>query len=578
MLWPRRLVSDLSTHSPSNKPPLRIGLLLDSPWLSAAANVIYDLRRSDFVRLELVICNPQNGRTSNTSALLGCEVPRKRGSSTLAWRINEKFDARVARADIDSLIVQDCESTLKNVDCLMVADQVSEGGQLTSEVMAAIHAKDLDVLLQFGFTANDDALFHVAKFGTWFLYLGDCAYYRGGPPYFWELYEQNPLSGLTLVMNDDLGKRHVLAKAFFSTEPGVSVLRNTIRPLGGFSQIVMQKLWELHAYGWDFVTHRIVPSKPYIGKRKKYQTPTGPELFRWLVPRVTARLYKRVKWAVTGSKAVLQWRIAIRTGGRHIYHSDGKPELDGFRWLEPAKGHFYADPFIIDLHGHHWLFFEDYEYQRRRGRIVCAEVSTSGDIGEIQTALEANYHLSYPYVFAVNGSLHMIPESGDEGVVRLYRCVRFPDRWAPIADLFNGPAFDTSIYYHDNLWWFFTTLQDPRGHGVALYLFFSENLTGEWQYHPANPISYDVRNARCAGLVCKSEDKLIRPSQRGVTRYGYSFSLNEVVRLTPRDYEERPILTVEPHLLGNLMAAHTYNRDGWIEVIDGQRLTDLSQL
>ena len=340
----------------------------------------------------------------------------------------------------------------------------------------------------------------------------------------------------------------------------------------------MQKLWELHTYGWDFVKRRMVQSKPYLGKRKNYQVPTNAEVARWFVPQATAKLARRAKWALTNSRLALQWRIALRTGGRYICGADGKPETDAFRWLESPKGHFYADPFVVHRDGQHWLFFEDYEYQRMRGRIACAAISSSGDIGEVRIVLEAASHLSYPYIFADGDSLYMIPESGAERVVRLYTCVRFPHQWNPVVDLFHGPALDTSICQHNGLWWFFTTLEDPRGLGAALYLFFSESLKGKWQYHPANPISYDVRNARCAGRLFKTAGKLIRSSQSGIVRYGYSFALNEVVTLTPSEYEERTILTVEPASFGNLMATHTYNRDGSIEAIDGQELTRVSRL
>ena len=145
-------------------------------------------------------------------------------------------------------------------------------------------------------------------------------------------------------------------------------------------------------------------------------------------------------------------------------------------------------------------------------------------------------------------------------------------------DLFRGPAFDTSICHHDGLWWFFTTLQDPRGLGVALYLFFAESLKGKWQYHPANPISCDVRNARCAGRLFKRRDNLIRPSQSGAIRYGYSFAFNEILTLTPSEYKERTMLTVKPELFGKLMATHTYNREGSVEAIDGQELIRISRL
>jgi hypothetical protein len=474
--------------------------------------------------------------------------------------------------------MENCESMLEHIDLLRVAIEAGETEQFPPEALTAIRARDLDLILHFGFMGSDGALAQAARYGIWSLCYSDYDYYRGGPPYFWELYEQNSISGLTLLLSHEPGVCRVLAKALFATEFGLSVRRNAGRPFWGSIQLVMQKLWELHAFGWDFVKDRILPPTEYLGERKTYRVPTNTEMVRWFVPQATAKLRRRVKRALSSRELVLQWRIAIRAGGRYISSANGNAVTDGFQWLESPKGHFYADPFVVDREGQHWLFFEDYEYQSRRGRIACACVSTGGEVGEVRTVLEAGYHLSYPYIFSDRDDLYMIPESGAEGVVRLYRCENFPDRWSWIADLFHGAAFDTSICHHDGLWWFFTTLQDPRGHGVALYLFYSESLTGKWQYHPANPISYDVRNARGAGHLFKREGKLIRPSQSGIIRYGYSFALNEVARLTPSEYEERMILTVEPTLFGDLMATHTYNRDGSIEAIDGQRQVRVSRL
>jgi hypothetical protein len=562
----------LCADSSPTKPPLRIGLLLpDSFRLNcAAAHVIREIDRSDFAQLELIVCGTGRHGPSLTNGIWNERGgPPHQERTPLLWRLYRRFDRRVGGAEVDPLATADCESILNKVDRVKSEKEVDGSGECAAD-LAAIYAKDLDVLLRFGFETNDGAIAKAARFGIWSLHYADYDYYRGGPPpYFWELYEGNVLSGLTLVVSDELGVCRVLAKALFSTELGLSVRRNEARPFVASSQLVMGKLWELHAYGWGFVRRRSLPSTPYLGKKESYRAPTNTEMVRWFVPQATVKLCRRAKWALTNSEVTLQWRIAIRTGGRFIFGRDGEAQTDGFQWLDAPKGHFYADPFVVVRDGQHWLFFEDYEDQRRLGRIACAAISTSGDMGEVRIVLEAASHLSYPHIFADGGSLYMIPESGSELVVRLYRCVNFPEQWTPIAELFHGPAFDTSVFHYNGLWWFFTTLQDRGGHGVALYLFFSESLTGRWQYHPANPISYDVRNARGAGRLFESEGKLIRPSQSGIIRYGYSFALNEIVMLTPSEYRERPMLTVEP--FGDLMATHTYNREGLIEAIDGQR-------
>jgi hypothetical protein len=164
----------------------------------------------------------------------------------------------------------------------------------------------------------------------------------------------------------------------------------------------------------------------------------------------------------------------------------------------------------------------------------------------------------------------MIPESAGADAVRLYRCMEFPHRWVHVTDLFRGAARDTAVWKQDGLWWFFTTLVDPRGQGFGLFLFFAERLDGPWQYHPANPISFDVRNARCAGRLFEKDGRLIRPSQDATYRYGYAFGLNEIVKLTPDEYEERPLLAVAPDWHEGLRGCHTYNRADGVEAVDGQ--------
>ena len=84
--------------------------------------------------------------------------------------------------------------------------------------------------LRFGFMRNSGAIGQAARYGICSLHYGDYDHYRRGPPYFWELYEQNPVSGLTLISNDEPGVCRVLAKALFSTELGLSVRRNAARP------------------------------------------------------------------------------------------------------------------------------------------------------------------------------------------------------------------------------------------------------------------------------------------------------------------------------------------------------------
>jgi len=140
----------------------------------------------------------------------------------------------------------------------------------------------------------------------------------------------------------------------------------------------------------------------------------------------------------------------------------------------------------------------------------------------------------------------MIPESGANSTVELYRAIRFPEKWKLEKVLFEGRAVGTTTWHQNDLWWLFTTLAETPGHCVMQLLIYSHSLTGDWKYHPANPISTDVRHARGAGAIFCHAGGLVRPTQDCSRNYGYSFTFKEILSLSPITYEERRGPTVNP--------------------------------
>jgi len=123
----------------------------------------------------------------------------------------------------------------------------------------------------------------------------------------------------------------------------------------------------------------------------------------------------------------VHWRIGIRLNHTPLCDAASGGGLEGFRWIESRKGHFWADPFAIEYAGKKWAFFEDYEYATHRGRIECAEISGEGNLISPTACLESpNHHYSYPYVFQDGPALYMIPEAFDSGAIDLFRCIEFP--------------------------------------------------------------------------------------------------------------------------------------------------------
>jgi len=554
-------------RSESARPPLRIGLLLDSSALpSCFAEIVDHILASNFARLELLVYNTDEvgeraPRSLPARILRLLRDPRRRRE--VLFRLYQRYDQRNAGPH-DPEAVVNCAARLAPFKSISVRPlRTRFVDRFPVEAIACIREQQLDVLLRFGFRILRGDILTAARYGVWSYHHDNSEFYRGGPSCFWELYEANPVTGTVLqVLTEQLDAGLVLQEGLFATFPGVSRARNRLQPYWGSATFVIQKLHELHRHGWGYLESRALPRGEYRGRKKLYIEPSNTEMIGWLAPLILRKAFRR-------RRAMIEhWQLAIRIGGQLQASPGARPDLSGFRLIESPRGHFYADPFLIEDAGRTWLFFEDCDYAADRGLIACAEVR-GGELGQPVPVLERPYHLSYPCLFRSRGELYMIPESAANGTVDLYRCTRFPDQWVFEKRLLAQRAVDTTVWVDDERHWFFVTLQEPRGFGTQLWLFYATEPAGEWRSHPANPLSTDVRNSRGAGAILRRNGKLFRPSQDGSRHYGYSFTLNEIAVLDTERYEERPCLTVMPDWAPHLVATHTYSQSGNIEIIDG---------
>ena len=567
--------------SPAARPPLRIGLLLDGPKLSAFfARIIEDITGSNFASLELLVFRkkpqplaPESPSTSLAATLKKRLLDPKLRKSAF-YDLYLRLDQRTKPPNHPQNVV-DCSSLLAGVDSIEVEPIGKKFVQrFPPDAIEKIQSKKLDVLLRFGFNILHGEILTSARYGVWSYHHGDNEFYRGGPPHFWELYEKAPLSGVILqVLTEELDGGLVLCKSLFATQPTVMVSRNRFAPYWGSTGLVIRKLNELHQFGWDYVKERAIPPAVYKGKRKIYRSPTNAEIVRWLGPIF---LKKSIQYPFR-KKRVQHWRIGVRIGGRSLLDSAFGNDLEEFKWIEPAKGQFWADPFPIEHEGKTWVFFEDFSYSESRAWISCAEISADGAlISPVRCLDNSNCHYSYPHVFRSGDDLFMVPEARESGSVDLYRCLDFPTQWIRERTLLRGKFVDTTIWQQDQTWWLLTTRAEPDAGAGSLLLFYADSLDGEWQFHRDNPISTDIRNNRGAGRVFQAGNSWIRPSQSCCPTYGYSFSLNEITEISRTRYAERLLKTVLPS--GGLCGVHTYNFAENIEIIDGATMTPVKKL
>ncbi len=273
------------------------------------------------------------------------------------------------------------------------------------------------------------------------------------------------------------------------------------------------------------------------------------------------------------------WSIGIYEGSTPFNLTDPEeihnPVLTG-KDVDDIDATFVADPFMLIKNGEYTMFFEVLNRKTNQGDIGYAESKDGKHWDYRKIIIDENFHLSYPYVFEWDNNYYLIPESGQDFSVRLYRATSFPEKWEYIGNLLSGYSYkDPSIFYYKDKWWLFVT----DGTSNVLNLYYSEDLLTGWVPHPMNPIvKLDKKSSRLGGRVLIDKDKLYRFAQDGSLSYGKQLLAFQITELTEKAYKEKivseaPIIKdtgkgwnaagmhhADPHKVGNK----------WISTVDGR--------
>jgi hypothetical protein len=279
----------------------------------------------------------------------------------------------------------------------------------------------------------------------------------------------------------------------------------------------------------------------------------------WPRALATHALFRR-PWAIRVRRRGPRPTEGWQTGGELV------------RW---RRGHLYADPFLFQHQGRHHLFCEEIPLGARRAVISHTELRLDGGLADPPVpVLQRPYHLSYPFVFAHDGGVFMIPETHAVRRVELYRAVDFPHTWRPEAVLLEDlAASDATLLFHGDRIWLFAAVAAPDASGLdELHLFWAQRPQGPWHRHPCNPVVSDVRCARPAGAILRWGSRLVRPGQDGSRRYGGAVSFRAIDMLSTTAYAEHEIARLGPSDLGGpARATHTYAADERFEAVDLRR-------
>lgn len=539
--------------------PLRVGVMIDGAsvprWIANVLDGIDACASAEVVGFVLnAESRPRRGVIERVWA----------NRSSLLYRLYSRIDARRFRTARNPFDQADLSPRLGRVPVLRVTPIAPKPNEhrFDDEAIAELERWKLDVLLKFGFRTVRGAILTSARYGVWSYHHGDPDLYRGGPPLFWEIYDGARVSQSVLErITEEPEASDLIYRSISATDP-ISLHRSRTRIYSTSAEFVVRNLRDVYRDGdlevMDRDRSRLKPPAKH--------TPTNLQMLRfgW---RVMIRLTRqKAREAV----AHQQWFVAYRR------REAGLPTSATFRGatvLVPTRDRMFADPCLVDRCSSSYLFFEQLIFAENKGVISCCELTPDGRTTPPEIVLERSYHLSYPYVFFVGEDAYMLPETGANRTVELYKAESFPTDWRFQATLLDGVwAVDPTLIEHDGLYWLFANVAvEEASRNDELSLFSAESLLGPWEPHPRNPIVSDARCARPAGRPFLDDDgSLIRPSQDCSGGYGSAVVFNRVEELSGTEYRERSVGTLGTQWYPGNRGTHTYTRTEIWEAIDGR--------
>lgn len=311
---------------------------------------------------------------------------------------------------------------------------------------------------------------------------------------------------------------------------------------------------------------------------------------------------KRLLRKVMGEKEV--YTIAVRPRPT----AEGTEPLPAlgtgpYTMLPGREGWWFADPLLCHRGGKRWLFAEAMDLSTGKGRLEVCELHDDGSIDGWRVALEEDFHLSFPMVFDWNGEVWMIPETGHDHSLRLYRCRVFPTKWelvqrfatdeelcdAILVDrraesltiLCSETKPDNQLYVRYRRYTLCHAVQET----AALPLAEADTLpavapAGPFELLPDETYNLQHRDfdfvSRNAGPLFVLGEQVIHPTQVS-TSVDYGVYLQFLAR---RGSSEVPLCAATPQNVeitglnaADVIGVHTYCRDDVLEVIDARYLT-----
>lgn len=420
---------------------------------------------------------------------------------------------------------------------------------------------NLDILLRHEFNIIRGAILKSTKNGIWSFHHGDNSINRGGPSGFWEIALKQSSIGVTLQrLTPELDGGLVIDKAFYNIH--WSYYKTNQIALEGSVSILFKNIKKLQQGDLNNTT-----SKTYF--HPLYKSPNLYNLTKYtfnFYSKLLTKLLQKVDRKFLKSRYEC-WTLFIGKGD--FLNST----LHRIKPQRLPKNEFWADPFIFEYLDEKYIFFENYEYNKKKGKISCGRIKDN-NLVDISDVLIKDYHLSYPFIFNYDDQIFLMPETSSAKRLEIYRCIKFPNEWELFTTAFDGEIVADAFFYDDidkNKWLFLNKTPDknvPNDNELFIYKVNSLDLK-DLKPHKNNPVIINSKMARNAGPIFQKNSEIYRPSQHCIDGiYGRGLNVNRIKKLTINEYEEENIITVLPHFRKGLISMHHLHQTKNLFVFD----------
>ncbi len=478
----------------------------------------------------------------------------------------------------------DFQSKLKGIEVLNCIVEKRGFSEFFSETdIGAIRNHRLDFILRFGFNIIRGEILTVARFGVWSFHHGDEMLYRGGPAGFWEIFKGDPVSGAILQqLTSKLDAGVILKKGYLKTLSH-SYRENLNRLLmvsSSWPASVADQFGGMQTGTNDGYKRLPDTASPTVAV--VYKVPGNVVMLKFLFLLLRNRLIFYYQDLI----AAEFWNVGVVRRPIHELALGAVKLADtDISWLPPmVKSGYIADPFGFMKDGRLHVLVEDYSYISQKASITEITLDPHpvrvhhpdgvlhpDGVHHPDRVDGVPPHLSYPFVFEHNNQVFCLPEAYQTAEITLYRRDQASEKFVKDRVLLaNVFAIDPTMVFYNGFWWlFFTTKKYSNTH---LFIYYSEDISGEFKPHRLNPVKTDIRSSRPAGTPFIHHNILYRPAQDCSVTYGGRVAINRVLNISPDDFYEEVVNVVEP-LKGSEynQGLHTISGVGNFTLVDGKK-------